>query len=538
MTTMFMSSTVSRRIAYGAVSLGILLVAALAFAGTTTTYSYDALGRLRTITKSGDQGGSQSYDYDAAGNRTQMTSVTVGAPAWINAPPANSSTGSYTLSWTSVVGAQRYELYEATNASFSNQSLAHDAAATSKSIQDKINGSYYYRVRACDATACGSYLTGLNPTVVSRPAPGVPGSVVIPPYSNTGSYLMTWGAASGWVTAYEVLELPLGGTETLIYNGPNQNVSRSGKPDNVYSYRVRACNGTGCSAYNATAGNGGVIYVDKIAPTPPTTIQRVSPDYTFVWSGGSTDTAGQGAGSGVGSWNVYRNGSWIGSSNYPLQSFRDVTPPTNVTLNYTIRSVDRAGNVSIDSPAHSLYVDTIPPTTPGNFRATSVTTGSVTLAWDASTDAFGISWYRIARSGSGTVMGNGDASTTYVDNTVASNATYTYQIFAVDGHGVESAPASVTVTTPTGAPAPPVMNIPLFVRNKTGSFVVSWSASTGAANYRLNENGSEITLTTTSKSFSRGNGEYAFSVRACSAAGLCSGYSATKTVIVCIGECQ
>ncbi len=173
MTTLFMSSALSRKIAFGAVSLGILLVAALAFAETTTTYTYDALGRLRTVTKTGDLGGAETYDYDAAGNRTQVTSVA--------APP---------------------------------------------------------------------------------------------------------------------------------------------------------------------------------------------------------------------------------------------------------------------------------PTTPGNFRATSVTTGGVTLAWDASTAAFGISWYRIARSSSGTVMGNGNASTTYVDGTVSLGTTYTYQIFAVDGHGVESAPASVTV---------------------------SWSASTGTA---------------------------------------------------------
>lgn len=136
-------------------------------------------------------------------------------------------------------------------------------------------------------------------------------------------------------------------------------------------------------------------------------------------------------------------------------------------------------------------------------------------------------------------MGNGNASTTYVDSTVSSSTTYTYQIFAGDGHGVESSPASVTVTTPAGAPAPPVMSPPLFVQRTNGNFTICWFASTGAANYRLDENGSETTLTTTSKGFTnRGSGEYAFTVRACSAGGLCSGYSATKTVVVCIGSCQ
>lgn len=522
--------------------VGALFVAALAVAGTTTTYTYDALGRLRVVTKSGDLGGTAFYDYDAAGNRMQTTFVSVSGPTWINAPPPTSTTGSYTLSWSTVAGSvQKYELYEATNSSFVNQSLAHTGLATSKSIQGKVNGTYYYRVRACDAIDCSSYLPGPNPTVVTLPLPGVPGSVVVPSYSNTGSYVVAWGAASGWITGYDVFELPYLGTETLVYSGQNLSVSRSGKPDNVYSYRVRACNGSGCSGYTSTPGNGGVIYVDKIAPTPPTTLQRVSPDYTIVWSGGSIDSAGQGAGSGVGSWNVYRNGSWIGSSSQPQQSFRDTTPPTNVTLSYTVRSVDRAGNVSAESSPYSFYIDTIPPTTPGNFNASSVTVSSVSLAWNASTDAFGISWYRIARSGSGTVMGNGNASTTYVDNTVASNTTYTYQIFAVDGHGVESVPASVTVTTPVGAPAPPSMTGNLNVNNNTtGSYSVSWSASSGATSYRLSENGSETVVNGTSKSFSNvGSGEYYYQARACNAAGVCSGLSAnSKRVRVCIGQCQ
>lgn len=284
-----------------------------------------------------------------------------------------------------------------------------------------------------------------------------------------------------------------------------------------------------------------MIYVDKIAPTPPTTVIRVSPNYTIVWSGGSTDSAGQGAGSGVGSWNVYRNGTWLGTSNQPQQSFQDTTPPTNVALNYTIRSVDRAGNVSGDSPAHSLYIDTVPPTTPGNFHTTAVTVNSVSLAWNASTDAFGISSYRIARSPGSTNMGNGNATTTFVDSTVASSTTYTYQVFAVDGHSVESAPASVTVTTPAGAPAPPSMTGTLNVNNNTtGSYSVTWSASTGATSYRLSENGAEITVAGTSKSFSNvPSGEYYYQARACNAAGVCSGLSSNwKRVRVCIGQCQ
>ncbi len=620
------------RLSWRCVALFVALVSASsAFGSSTTTYTYDELGRLRAVTVAGTQTSVQSYEYDAAGNRTQSTSgivpsvpptitvptssitgsysvswgasttgtitayelyeatnasftgqtrvynasgtsaalsgrangtyyyrvracstvaacsayrtggnsITVtlppGTPASITVP-AGSITGSYTISWgTSTGNVTAYELQEATNASFTSPTLAYTGTGTSKAISGKGNGAYYYRVRACNTSAaCSAYRTGTGPTNVTLP-PSTPGATSVPSaYSNTGSYTISWGASTGLVTAYELLESIAFGAETLLYSGTALSTSVSGKPDNVYGYRVRACNtSAACSAYNSTVGNGAVIYVDKIAPTPPTSLSMFSGN-TLNWSGGSTDTAGAGAGSGVGSWRVYRNGSNIGTSAQPMQAFVDSSPPANVTLNYNVRSVDRAGNESVNSPTYTTYFDTVPPTTPGNFRATSVTTGSVSLAWDASTDAFGISWYRIARSPGSPNGGNGNASTTYVDNTVTSSATYTYQIFAVDGHGVESAPASLTVTTPAGAPATPVMGNPLFQQNSSGNFTVSWSASTGAANYKLDESGSLTTLTGTSKSFSNmGNGEYSFQVKACASNGLCSGFSATKTVVVC-----
>lgn len=616
-----------------------------ALASSTTTYTYDALGRLRTVTVAGPQTSVQSYTYDSAGNRTQTTSgIVPSVPPSISMPtsstsgsytiswgastgtvtayelyqatnsgfsgqtlvysgaatsaalsgrgngtyyyrvracstsaacsgyrtgangvtvtlppsvpssisvPSGSTTGSYAISWGSSSGnVTAYELYEANNSSFTGAVLAYSGTATSRAISGKGNGTYYYRVRACNTTAaCSGYRTGANPINVTPP-PGVPGSASVPSYNNTGAYTVSWSASTGTVTAYELLESSTAtGLEGLIYSGTATSVSVSGRADSVYSYRLRACNtSVACSAYTATQGNGPVVYVDKIAPTPPASVNMTTTSgYVLYWSGGSTDTAGSGAGSGVGSWRVYRNGSHIGTSLQPQQSFQDPAPPTNVTLAYNVRSVDRAGNESGNSPTHSIYIDTVPPTTPGNFRATSVTTGSVSLAWDASSDAFGIAYYRITRSGS--VVGYGDASLAYADNTVSSNTTYTYQIFAVDGHGVESSPASVTVTTPSGAPSVPTMNTPLVVQNSSGNFSIGWAASSGPVAYYLLEEDTggggfttyasyQVNVPSTSKSFSgRSSGEYYFRVKACASGGICSGYSATKFILVCIGGC-
>src|ERR1700733_1557050 len=62
-------SWVSRAVAQAMVLVGVL--ALHASAGTTTTYTYDALGRVTSVTYSGS-GAYVSYSYDAAGNRTQL----------------------------------------------------------------------------------------------------------------------------------------------------------------------------------------------------------------------------------------------------------------------------------------------------------------------------------------------------------------------------------------------------------------------------------------------------------------------------------
>ena len=68
---------------------GAFALGAAAQAGETTTFSYDALGRLvRVSTAGGPQNGrANALCYDAAGNRTQYRSSGTGAVAGCGAPP-------------------------------------------------------------------------------------------------------------------------------------------------------------------------------------------------------------------------------------------------------------------------------------------------------------------------------------------------------------------------------------------------------------------------------------------------------------------
>lgn len=621
----------------------MLASAPCVFASNTTTYTYDALGRLRTVTVSGTQASVQSYDYDAAGNRTLSTSgivpsvppsisvpgssitgsytiswgaatgtvtayelyqatnasfsgqskvysgsatsstlsgrgngtyyyrvracstsaacsgyrtggnsITVtlppGTPASIGVP-SGSITGSYTISWgTSTGNVTAYELQEATNSSFTGATLAYTGTATSKAISGKGNGAYYYRVRACNTSAaCSGYRAGTSPTSVTLP-PSVPGAATVPSaYNNTGAYAISWGASTRVVTAYELLESVAFGSETLLYSGTALSTSVSAKADGVYSYRLRACNtSAACSGYTATQGNGAVIYVDKIAPAPPASLTRTG-QTNLIWSGGSTDTAGSGAGSGVDRWRVYRSGALVGTVMAPMQSFNDSTAPSNQTYTYTVRSVDRAGNESANSPPLTVYVDTIAPNAPTGVSAVGVSPQSIQITWNAAVDPNGgtITSYLVYRNGANQQLASG---TSLVDTGLTPSTTYTYTVVAYDS-GSNASPASAPANGTTQAPVPTVPLVPTnvgvsFSRYGHPSYTVYWTGSGAPTSYYvLDENGTTYTVTggLTSKAFSsKPAGFYSYKVKACSATNVCSAYSSPSADYeVCgSGGCQ
>jgi chitodextrinase len=140
--------------------------------------------------------------------------------------------------------------------------------------------------------------------------------------------------------------------------------------------------------------------------------------------------------------------------------------------------------------------DRTPPTRPTNLRVTGVTSYSVSLAWDPSTDNSGSFSYRIccATTSSATVS---HPTTSYTFTTgVEPGWTHSFRVFAVDAAGNKSGYSNtVTVTVPpdTTAPTAPVLSV-----TEVGSTHVSlaWTASVEDGPfvwYRIYLNGSPYT---------------------------------------------
>lgn len=146
------------------------MVACLVFGNAhaaTASYKYDALGRLTQVEY--DTGKVAIYYYDAAGNRSRVvTGTKTGVPSSITVP-ASSITGNYTISWGSATGAvTAYHLFQATNTSFSGETLLYTGSALSFDILGRLSGTYYYRVRSCIDVICSVTRAGANGIVVTR----------------------------------------------------------------------------------------------------------------------------------------------------------------------------------------------------------------------------------------------------------------------------------------------------------------------------------------------------------------------------------
>ncbi|MCW8195809.1 fibronectin type III domain-containing protein [Proteobacteria bacterium 005FR1] len=207
--------------------------------------------------------------------------------------------GSFTVNWVAPSGSPtRYELQQRFNSG--SWSTVYNSSGTSLS-RSVGNGTYDYRVRACNAYGCSSFSAIRTVTVIKTPS--IPGSFAGPTTDPDGSYGISWGASSGVVSKYTLQERTNGGTFATVQDASSLGRSISGKASAVYDYRVRACNSLSCSGWTALK-----TVTISIAPGTPSSISASS-----LLSDGSL-TVSWGASSGpVDAYRLYREANGSGT---------------------------------------------------------------------------------------------------------------------------------------------------------------------------------------------------------------------------------
>ncbi|PFG42660.1 cellulose 1,4-beta-cellobiosidase [Isoptericola jiangsuensis] len=207
------------------------------------------------------------------------------------------------------------------------------------------------------------------------------------------------------------------------------------------------------NAYPAIDGDGGTPDPDTQAPTAPTGLTSTAKTSTSVslgWGAASDDT-------GVTGYTVRAGGAVVATSATTSVTVTGLSPAT--AYQFTVTARDAAGNVSpasapltVTTSAGSGGGDTQAPSVPTGLAAGTVTTSSVALTWNASTDDVGVTGYRVLRGGQVVATVTGTSAT--VTGLTADTA-YSFQVVAVDAAGNASAASAALSATTAKEPTTP-----------------------------------------------------------------------------------
>ena len=174
--------------------------------------------------------------------------------------PGTDNNGTYTLTWGTAWRANSYQLQRKLNSG--SWSTIQNTSSTSRNESSLADGTYSYRVRACNAGGCSSYTS--TKTVVVTSAPPTPSTIQGPGTDNDGTFALSWGNAAG-ATSYELQRNLNGGSWSTVQSTSATSRNESSLADGTYNYRVRACNAGGCSSYTSTK----TVVVTSPPPPPP-----------------------------------------------------------------------------------------------------------------------------------------------------------------------------------------------------------------------------------------------------------------------------
>lgn len=261
--------------------------------------------------------------------------------------PASNNTGTFTVSWTGVSGAQTYALQEQANGgAWTN---VQNTAATSWGTSGRGSGTYAYRVTACISLGCGPW-SATSTVVVTLPPASAPG-LTAPSTNHSGSYGISWTSVSA-ATRYELQEQINGGGWSTVQNTSAQSWNANGHATATYGYQVRGCNIGGCGPFSAVASVA-VTLAPSTAPSISAPGTNGNGSFTISWNA-VTDASNYVLQESVngGGWTTVQNGSatsWstsgrpAGTYTYQVQPYNTVgsgpwSAASTVTVNVPIGS--------------------------------------------------------------------------------------------------------------------------------------------------------------------------------------------------------
>jgi fibronectin type 3 domain-containing protein len=304
---------------------------------------------------------------------------------------------------------------------------------------------YAYRVEACSAAGCSAY-SNVDSVITPPVAPSAPTATVV----SAGQVDLAWTDNSLTETSFEIERSTGGGAFTAlatVAGGVTAYSDLTTTQDATYAYRIRACNGTGCSAYS---GQG----TATTAPTAPSGLGATAASASLIdltW----TDNAAT-----EDSIRIERqvNGGGFARIAAPganTMAYADNTVTADGIYGYRVQACNTGGCSAFSNVA----TDTTPPIAPTGVGAVADSATGITVSWTdgvATETRFelqrrtGVNAYA-AVAGSPLAAG----TTSYVDTGLTPGTTYDYRVRACNTSGCSAWVTTSTATPQIGAPAAP-----------------------------------------------------------------------------------
>ncbi|QOV88077.1 fibronectin type III domain-containing protein [Humisphaera borealis] len=347
------------------------------------------------------------------------------------------------LSWTdNTTGETSYLVQRASGGGAFVTVATLDANVTTYADTGRTEGvSYSYRVKAVIGSEAQS---SFSAEVSSEALPSTPTNLVAELAAAGRHVALTWTDNATGETSYEVQRLAFGSETwttlaTLASNAASY-TDTSAAEATTYTYRIRAINSAGASAFSDT-------YVATTVPADPTGLIVSTPANDTInlsWtdnSAGETGFVVERSTDGV-------NFTTLTTTAASVTTYENADLASATQYTYRVKAINGAGS--------SGYTTTVAGTTrtdaPADLVATSVSDSQIDLAWSSVT---GAQEYRVERSEDGGTTWTPIAYTEtagYSDELVDEAVAYSYRVLASNAGGLSEASSDDSVTTRPAAP--------------------------------------------------------------------------------------
>jgi|GEM_PF-4918610 len=418
----------------------------------STDYTYRVLAFSSPTTPSFDSNHLTVHTPAAGGGGT-------GAPAPPTGPAAAAASSSQiVVSWVDASSNEDgFKVERRTGSGLYSQIATVGANVTSYADASVApSTSYTYRVRAYNISGDSPYSGEIGATTpaASPSAPIAPSSLASNGISST-QVILSWADNSNNETGFKIeRRTGIGSYSQIATVGANVTSysDNSVVGSTPYSYRVRATNATGDSAYSnelgvTTPGNG------PIAPSNLVATGISSTQVNLSWVDHSANESGFKIERRTGSGSYAQ----IGTVGINVTGYIDTSVSSGVSYTYRVKAYNAAGDSGYSNEASVTTVFPTLPAPPSNLSAVVVSISRVDLAWtDNSYDESGFKIERSTGNGAFIQIATVPANvTSYSDTSVAPFTTYSYRLRTYTASGDSTYCNWATVSTPTAPGAGP-----------------------------------------------------------------------------------